>query len=186
MSRSGSSAAAAAVFLACACSPTLDWREVRPENGGVVALFPCKPERREREVPLGGDKLRMTMHSCAAGGATFALSFADVADPARVGSLLAEWRRSVASNLGAPEETVTPAKVSGMTPQPQAQRVRIQGHLPDGKTVEEHAVYFVRGLRVYQAAVVGDRLSAEALDTFFSGLDLTTREGTFGPPAANR
>lgn len=140
----------------------------------MAALFPCKPERRERQVLLGGDRLRMAMHSCTAGGATFALSFAEVADPARVGPLLLEWRRSVAANLDAEEQTVMPAQVSGMTPQPNAQRVRIEGHLPDGKTVEEHAVYFVRGLRIYQAAIVGGKPSADTLDTFFSALDLPT------------
>lgn len=173
-SRSRVSAVVLAVALLCACSPTLDWREVRPEGSGAAALFPCKPERRVRDVLLGGDTLHMAMHSCSAGGATYALSFAEAADPARIGSLLVEWRRSVAANLDGAEELVAPARISGMTPQPKAQQVRIVGHLPDGTAVEEHAVYFVKGLRVYQAAIVGDKPRAEALDTFLSGLRLPT------------
>ena len=38
---------------AAACTPTLDWREVRPEASGLVALFPCKPDRHARRAVAG-------------------------------------------------------------------------------------------------------------------------------------
>ena len=37
-----------------ACSPTLDWREARPEGSGVAALFPCRPDQHERTVRIAG------------------------------------------------------------------------------------------------------------------------------------
>jgi len=64
------------------CAPTLDWREVRVDGGSLTALFPCRPERRVRDLVLAGAPLRMEMTSCAVAGTTFAATFADLADPA--------------------------------------------------------------------------------------------------------
>ncbi|MFO1268454.1 MAG: hypothetical protein U1F67_17830, partial [Rubrivivax sp.] len=33
-----------------ACSPALDWREVRPAGTAVVALMPCRPNASTRSV----------------------------------------------------------------------------------------------------------------------------------------
>jgi hypothetical protein len=38
--------------------------------------------------------------------------------------------------------------------------------------VQEEAAFFVKGLRVYQASVIGERLSPEMTDNFFAGLKL--------------
>ena len=50
-----------------------------------------------------------------------------------------------------------------MTPNPAAIRLRVEGRLPDGKAVQEQAVFFVRGLRVYQASVIGSMPGTEAV-----------------------
>ena len=47
-----------------ACSPTLDWRETAAEGSGVVALFPCRPDRHARTLELVGSKLKMEMLVC--------------------------------------------------------------------------------------------------------------------------
>ena len=49
-------------------------------------------------------------------------------------------------------------------------RVLITGRLPDGAPVQEHAAFFVRGLRVYSASVIGAEPSPTAVEAFFSGL----------------
>jgi hypothetical protein len=61
-----------------------------------------------------------------------------------------------------------------MTPHPLAARLSLEGRGTDGAAVHEQAVFFARGLRVYQATVVGPVLDAEAADTFFSGLKLAS------------
>ena len=53
-----------------ACSPTLDWRETAAEGSGVVAMFPCRPDRHARTLDLVGSKLKMEKLVCPAGGAT--------------------------------------------------------------------------------------------------------------------
>lgn len=157
--------------LAAACSPTLDWREVRPAGSTAVALFPCKPASHARRVPLGGPTVEMTLYACSAADATYAVAFADVADPARVGPALDELARAAQAHLGPGASAAsTAASVPGMTPHPRAARWQLQGRLPDGRAVGEQVALFSHGTFVYQATVVGERLDAQALDVFFGSL----------------
>ncbi len=152
-----------------ACSPALDWRETAAEGSGVVAMFPCRPDRHARTVELGGSKLKMEMLVCPAAGATYALSFVDVPDPARVGTALAELRAAALRNVQALQPAVVPARVPGMTPNAEAVRVSAAGRLPDGAAVQAQAVFFAKGLRVYQGSVIGATPAAEANEVFFAG-----------------
>jgi len=168
-------AVAAVVLAAAACTPALDWREARLDGGTLTALFPCKPVELSREATLLDRQVRMTLQSCAADDTTFAVSHADVGDPARVAPALAQMQSALAANLGAAPLGRTPFRVAGMTPGEQAARLRLRGSLPGGAgAVEEEAVFFARGTRVYQAVVLGRWAGAEAADTFFGSLRLPT------------
>jgi len=161
-----------AALLAAGCSPGLDWRETRPEGAGVIAQFPCKPDRHARSVVVAGMAARMEMLVCSASGVTFAVSFLDLADPGQVTATLAELRAKAMSNISGQQLHSAPAQVSGMTPNPQAVQVSMTGRLPDGAVVQERATFFVKGLRIYQASAIGATLAPEATATFFSGLKL--------------
>ncbi len=163
-------AALLAAACAAACAPALDWREFVPEGSDVSVSFPCRPDRHARPVVLAGATAQMQMLVCSAGDATFALAFVDVPDPARVGATLAELRRVAVGNVqgGAPQ--VAPLQVKGMTPNEQAARVSVTGRLPDGAAVQEHAAFFTRGLRVYQATVIGAAPAPQTVDLFIAGL----------------
>lgn len=158
--------------LLCACSPTLDWREVRSEGAGVVALFPCKPSNDARMVALDGNRVRMVLAACRAGDATWALAVADVAEPAKVAPALAALRAASAGNLGAAPQVLGAMRVTGMTPNPHAQRVRFDARLPGGEATTMQTGFFTRGTWVFQATVMGAGLNGEAVDTFFDGLKL--------------
>ena len=158
----------------CACTPTLDWREFEPEDSGIVATFPCRTDRHARNVAVAGTAARMEMLVCTAGGATYALAFFDVSGPAEVASALAGLRTVAATNLGVAEPAPEPLRVRGMTPNAMAARLRISGRGPDGAAVQEQAAFFTKGLRVYQASVLGPTLADEAVDTFFGGLKLSS------------
>jgi hypothetical protein len=162
----------AAAALAAGCSPTLGWREVRPEGSGALALFPCKPRHETRDVPLAGVRVAMTFHACSAGGATWALGFADVADPARVASALDEAAAASARNLGAAAPEGLPASVPGMTPHSHARRLAVDGAMPDGRAVHGEVAVFSKGTRVYQAMVVASGPQRDAVQTFFGALRL--------------
>jgi hypothetical protein len=158
--------------LMLGCAPALDWRELRPANSGLTLLFPCKPTSHARRVRLGPDVVQMELHACTAGGATWAIAFADIQDPARVGPVLTELRRAAADNLSAAPAQVLPLKVEGATPNPASERVQFQGHLPDGRAVVEQVAVFAKGMRVFQAVAMGEKLDTEAADSFFGSLRL--------------
>ena len=158
--------------LAVACSPTLDWRDARVD-GGLTTLFPCKPAELARDTALNGRRMRMTLLSCTAGGASYSVSHADVRAPDAVAPALAELRSALAANVGALSADGVPLRVPGMTPGSQALRLRSVGHLPDGTAVEEHAALFARGTHIYQAVVLGAHPEDEAVETFFGALKLT-------------
>lgn len=155
-----------------ACAPSLDWREFQAEGSGIVATFPCKPDRHSRSVALAGQTVRMEMLVCSAGDVTFALSFADLADPGQVSATLAELQALATSNLGAARPDRAELAVPGMTPNPNAARLRLEATQANGTNLQEQAAFFAKGLRVYQATVLGKKVPAEAADTFFAGLRL--------------
>ena len=152
-----------------ACSPALDWRETAAEGSGVVAMFPCRPDRHARTVELAGSKLKMEMLVCPADGATYALSFADVPEPALVAPALAALRAAALRNVQAAAPQVVPASIGGMTPNVEAVRVAAAGRLPDGAKVQAHAVFFAKGLRVYQGSVIGAKTATDTNEIFLAG-----------------
>jgi hypothetical protein len=156
------------------CSPTLDWREIKPDGSDAIAMFPCKPTTDARMVSLAGVRVRMVLVACRAGDANWALAFADMADPARVTQALQELRASNAGNLNGTPSVIGPLRIAGATPNPQAERVRMQGRLPGNESVSLESGFFVRGTRVYQATVMGTSLDADAVAMFFGGLKLRT------------
>jgi hypothetical protein len=163
--------AAALLIAVVACTPTLNWRDTRPEGSGVAMLFPCRPDGHERTIRVAGDPLRMQMHSCRAAGAAFSLAFVDAPGAARVTPLLAEMRAAAAAHVSG-TVAVRAMVVPGATPNEQSALVRIEGRLPDGRAVVEHAAFFVKGLRLYQATALGESLTADALETFFGSIKI--------------
>lgn len=161
-----------AALVLAGCAPALDWREFQPEGSGIVVTFPCKPDRHVRTVKLAVQTVRMEMLVCRADDAQFALSFLDLDDPGTVSAALSELQALAAGNLGATRRESKPAIVRGMTPSPQAAQLRLEGQQPDGTALQEEAVFFAKGLRVYQATVLGRRVRPDAAATFFAGLRL--------------
>ena len=159
----------AALALA-GCSPVLDWREVRLKAEAMTLLFPCKPKSQSRTLALGGRQVSMTLHACSAGDAAYAVSAADVGEPDRVAPALAQMAEAARRNLGGSASPLAPLRIPGVMPQLQAQRLLMQGHLPDGSAVQEQVVVFSRGTHVYQASMIGAFLDAEVLETFFGSL----------------
>lgn len=163
---------AALVLPLAACSPVEDWREVRPDGLGVQALFPCKPTSQTRRIALAGEPVEMTLLACRAGDSTYALSHANVVDPARVGPSMQALTAAAASNVDAVPPEGRPWRIDGMTPNSHAQRVQLQGRLPDGRAVREELVTFAKGTHVYQATVIGPAPATESVNVFFDNLKL--------------
>lgn len=160
------------IGLLCGCSPALDWRQVRPTDFGLEALFPCRPAGLSRTVVLAQRRIEMVMHACAAGGSTFAIGALTLDDVRDVDAALAALGDAAANNLGSVTTALQAVQVPGMTPHAQAGRRTVTGRRPDGSAVVEHLVVFSRGIRVYQAMVVGNQPDPEAVAAFFASLKL--------------
>lgn len=164
--------AAGLLLLLAACNPVFNWREVRPDNTALALLLPCKPDKAERSVPLGGRPTELAMLGCDAGDATFAIAVATLDDAAQAAAVLAGWQTATLANLKAAGGGQTsPLKLPGADPLP-AVLVRASGQRADGRAVQSQAAYFSQGRQVFQAVIYADKMDPEVAETFFSSLKL--------------
>jgi len=161
-----------------ACSPTFNWRDTPVGPDGLVALLPCKPDRATRELPMGADRVAVDMAGCEAGGATFAVAHVQAADSAQAEAWLRAWRAAFRTQLGdAVEVRESAAQVPRASLSPAAVRVDA-GPAAGGNGLADgtHVMWFAQSrggkMALYQATVIGEPSSAEALATFFEGLHL--------------
>lgn len=173
---------AMAAALLSACSPALNWREIRPADAdGLVGTFPCKPDHRQRQVRLVGlpDPVDLHVWSCEADGATWALSHARLGDVLHVAPALRALAQAQRGNVEAahaqahrqqagqpvPGGHERPTAVDlgaiavpGMTPQLDARGWRLQGLRPSAAgspavPLRVTSWHFSHGLVVFQASV---------------------------------
>jgi hypothetical protein len=115
------------------------------------------------------------MHSCEAGGITFALAWADVGEASRSPDALALLRRATLAAIRVDPAQVDEPALQWTPAVPGAQSVQglqVQGTQHDQRPVRMKAVHFVSGTLVYQAAMYGPSLPDEPATTFFEGLRL--------------
>ncbi|WP_235578184.1 hypothetical protein [Pseudorhodoferax sp. Leaf267] len=139
-------------------------------------LLPCKPDRAQRDVTMGGQTLALVMQGCNAGGATFAVSHVLVPDTAQAASMLALWKTAVLAHVQATDVREQPFAVPGGWNAPQSLRLQASGRGADGAPVAMQAAWFARvdadGVHLFHAAAFSPTAMAmaDAADTFFSSL----------------
>ena len=153
-----------------ACSPRLDWREVRPEGTTLIAQLPCKPSRHARQIELAGQRADMNLMSCQAGDATWAVAWVEQADVRSISPMLEAWRAASVRNVAAERTQALPLSVPGATPQPSAGHWRSVGKRPDGTAVTQEVALFSHGVQVFQATVLTGNSSLPEASVFFAGL----------------
>lgn len=163
-------AALSALLALAACSPTFNWREVRPENTRLSLLLPCKPDKAQKTVPFGGRPTPLAMLGCEAGGVTFAVAVANLSQPSDVASVLAQWQSVTLANMKAGAAQLSPLKLPGAAPAQPPVLVTAQGQRADGTAVSGYAAYFAQGSQVFQVVMYAGRASPELAETYFSSL----------------
>lgn len=165
-------AGVAAVLAMAACSPALNWRDVRPEGTRLSLLLPCKPDKAQKVVPLGGQPTTLSMLGCDAGGATFAVAFADVGDAAKAAPVLALWKDLTLANMKAAPGTgrQLPLTISGASAGVPTTHLLAQGQRGDGTAVSGQAAYFAQGSQVFQVVMYAPHIAPDVAETFFSSL----------------
>ena len=160
--------------LISACTPALNWREVRfasADGNTLKAVLPCKPDTATRKQQLGDIQVDLSMMGCVANETTFTLSRMPLTNPLDAPKVLAAWQAAAAANVKTKPVPSTAASVSGAGAWPQASRVTLTG-----AATQAHMLWFVKqsrdGLTLYQAALYGKQPSNEAVTTFFESLQL--------------
>ena len=161
------------LLVSAACSPTFNWREVRPDNTRLSVLLPCKPDKAQKTVPMGGQPVELRLMGCDAGDVTFAVAVADLSDVARIAPVLTQWQNATLTNMrsSGPAQPIA-FKVPGASPQPAPVLVKAAGTQADGSAVSGQAVYFAQSSQVFQMVVYGKKIPAEAAETFFGSVRL--------------
>lgn len=165
---------AALMAAVTACSPTLDWRAVRPVETAASLLMPCRPSEQVRQVALAGEPRRLSLLVCTAGGQTWGFAHADLGDPTEVGTALEALLAAAAANIQVdPQDAAAQAvaiTVPGATPNDANRRVVLSGRMPDGTPVQSQVAVFAYGTVVHQATVLGPAAGQGDADTFFGSL----------------
>ena len=161
-----------ALLSLAACSPTFNWREVRPEGTRLNLLLPCKPDKAQKVVPLGGRATSLSMLGCDAGGATFAVAVADVGDASQAAPVLVQWQNLTLANMKAAPASRQPMalKIPGASANVPVARLQAQGQRADGTAVSGQAAYFAQGSQLFQVVMYAPQIAPEVAETFFSSL----------------
>lgn len=140
-----------------ACSPTLDWRELAVADAGLVASFPCKPQRIVQQ--------ELGLMQCEAGGLRFVLAWQRWTEPNPLRLHLAQAAAESARRAGVPMQAVVDAQLpQGALAWPGSGRFTLGS---DGQAGQ--MLLWARGLTSYRALVTGTG-SAEAAALFFDGM----------------
>lgn len=156
------------------CTPELNWREIRSQQGSVRVLMPCKPEKATRTVTLQTNEKAVStelhLQACEAGRMQFAVGELKIPLESTTEKLLDSWRLASMAALKADQnQSVTqPRQVNQKSPTVGLQ-LRVQTDLH-----QVQWIWFVVGSTIYQVGVYGeshDKKLEEIADTFFSGIE---------------
>lgn len=158
--------------LLTACTPALDWREVRNEEGGYRALFPAKPVVASREFVLAGQTVTLKLQAATSGSSYFAVGEIPLseAQQASADSIVNALKLSLKNNVGATDSTDRNIVAGGVV----WQEVRASGQLKNGKPSVMAGRFLVQPGRILEVLVMGERaeLTDEAIDMWLGGLKL--------------
>lgn len=166
----------AAAALLSACSPALDWRDVRPKDVNILLTYPCKPDQIAQDVVLADQKIKMSMTGCVADKMTFALAHAHLPNPALAAKALAQLHQAAVDNVHGKVTASSAAALKNATPGlPDSLDLKIDGQTPDGKPVRERVLLFSQGSDVYQVTAFAptDVYKDEAAQTFAESVNLS-------------
>lgn len=154
-----------------ACSPSLNWREVRNADAHYTVLLPAKPASHSRMVTLGELRVDMHMMAAEADDMNFAVASALINDETQRTQALDLMQQAMVKNIGG---SVTHQKRLQLKDGTEATEIEAGGALANGRKMRLFARFAIKDQRVYQAVAIGpqQRLSAEIADTFLTSFSL--------------
>lgn len=158
------------LFALQACSPALNWREVRVDSAPLLALFPCRPDQGVQSVTLDVRVVKMTMMGCEASGAMFTLARVDRSGREDDAALVALWKAGTLASMQGIQTNESPFMLKKASTDPAPRQLRAVGKRSNGSPVVLRAAWFSVGAALYQVAVYADSDNEAAVQTYFEGL----------------
>lgn len=158
-----------------ACSPQLDWREVRSANPAFVVVLPAKPATFSRTVNLDGQQVMMTMTAAEVDHVTYAVGTAALPDAEKARNALDSMRIALVKNIGGV------IKLEKRTDDKTAQTTSLEIEAlgppsadSGGQAIKLFARFVAKDKQVYQVLILGraNVISGDAVDTFFTSFKL--------------
>lgn len=171
-------------LLVGGCSPSYNWREVRPAELSLAVMLPGKPATLTQRVRLDGLELVMTMTGAKVDEIPFTVACATLPDalaPTRE-RVLAAMRAGMVRNIAGTEESAHEVKVRLIDAAGESRgqvdglRLVVAGKV-QGRAVRMHALFVGHALRACQAVTVGERLPEDEARQFVDSLRLIVAGG---------
>lgn len=164
------------LMMGVACTPSLNWREVRIELSDVSVLMPCKPDRASRPIALQVKEKTVSTNlhllGCEASDMQFTFGQIHLPPELPAADVMQAWQQASLApmNASAHAATTDPFSLRGALPVPEPMRRRLKT-----ATHQVQWLWWARGDMVYQVALYGGLKSAtfdDTADTYFSGIKL--------------
>jgi hypothetical protein len=176
-----SSALVASLFGALtlsACSPAQNWRDVAFEGSALKVQLPCKPDRTNRSVPLGGVPVDLQVVGCESGTAMVAVMSAALPVGSDASAVMAAWQKATLDNARVTQPLAAGQQQAwhrpGQLPLATSLRVQAPGLRANGEPVNMDAVWGAltdgERVRLVHAVVYDRKIEAELANTLFDGI----------------
>lgn len=166
------------VLILSACSPAQNWRDVTFEGSTLKAQLPCKPDRTNRSVPLGGVPVDLQVVGCENGTAMVAVMSAALPVGTDASAVMAAWQKATLDNARVSQPLTVGQQQAWQRPGqlPLATSVRVQapGQRANGEPVNMDAVWGAvadgERVRLVHAVVYDRTIALELANTLFDGI----------------
>ena len=156
--------ASAAAGLLLACSPALNWREVRLDR--LTAMLPCKPDHAQRTVHLGTRDVALDMVGCETADALFAISHMRVDNAGQATTVLQDWRAASLQSMQA--TTVAEMPLANTQARKPDVMLNASGAGARGAPLQARLAWWVVGADLFHMAVYAEHLTPDMTETFFT------------------
>lgn len=158
------------VLLLVACSPVLDWRDVKLAQTPLRLQLPCRAVAQERSIQLAGQRVQWHLMACSSGELTFGVAWADLGNPLLVSLALQELLAVAGTNMAASIDAAKPLLVPGATPHAASRQALLTGRRSDGQAVQMHLAVFTYGTAVFQVTALGPAVNTEVVGPLMDSL----------------
>lgn len=154
------------LFVCAACTPALNWRELRVDGSALRVMLPCKPSVFARQISIADHSVQWTVLTCRAGESTWSVGYGAAPEADATAKILAALGR------GDVNVTLMPWPSAAIEQTAGAARRRWVHESPERVTLQGEDLLFSHGNHAFRVSVTGPRVDPEAAQFFFASVGL--------------